>query len=300
MRATLLKAALAVGVGASLCAASADAPATAGAVARPSAEAARAERCPVVDVLAVYTPKAAKRVGGEHRVPSSAQQIATRMNRSLAAGGLCGAIRIVHPYTATGYEGSEEFRAAHTVLKDHSAGLGRQVHEQRARYGADLVTLVVDRAERGGGTADYTPALDSSTDEYAYAVVEADGIGLDSASHEIGHNLGLAHDRTTLAGDTDGSMSVSRNRPYNTGWITEDGKHYTIMAYCPRAGTTAAWISRFSSATETWQGRMAGRRGQRRRTGAARDPADRRRIPRQALTRPPLGASCRMRRLPGA
>lgn len=258
MRATLLKAALAVGVGASLCAASADATATAGVVARPSAEAARAERCPVVDVLAVYTPKAAKRVGGEHRVPSSAQQIATRMNRSLAAGGLCGAIRVVHPYTATGYDGSEEFRAAHTTLKDHSAGLGRQVHEQRARYGADLVTLVVDRAERGGGTADYTPALDSSTDEYAYAVVEADGIGLDSASHEIGHNLGLAHDRTTLAGDTDGSMSVSRNRPYNTGWITEDGKHYTIMAYRSACGDHCRRISRFSSATETWKGRRLG------------------------------------------
>ncbi|MFF8469452.1 M12 family metallo-peptidase [Streptomyces griseus] len=259
MRATLVKAALAVGLGASLCAASADAPASAGAAARPVAESARAVTCPVVDVLAVFTPKAAKRVGGEHRVPSSAQRIATRMNRSLAGGGLCGVIRVVHPYTATGYEGSEEFRAAHSALKDHaSAGLGRQVHEQRARYGADLVTLVVDREERGGGTADYTPELDASTDEYAYAVVEVDGIDLDSASHEIGHNLGLAHDRTTLAGNTDGSMSVSRNRPYNTGWITEDGNHYTIMAYRSACGNHCRRISRFSGATETWKGHRLG------------------------------------------
>ncbi|MEV6476470.1 M12 family metallo-peptidase [Streptomyces sp. NPDC051657] len=258
MRATLLKAALAVGVGASLCAASADAPATTGGATRPAAGAPRAVECPVVDVLAVYTPKAAERAGGKHRVPASAQEIATRMNRSLAAGGLCGVIRVVHPYTATGHEGSEEFRAAHAVLKDHSAGLGRQVHEQRARYGADLVTLVVDREERGGGTADYTPALDGSTDEYAYAVVEVDGIRLDSASHEIGHNLGLAHDRTTLTGNTDGSMSVSRNRPYNTGWITEDGNHYTIMAYRSACGNHCRRISRFSSATETWKGHRLG------------------------------------------
>ncbi len=176
MRATLLKAPLAVGIGASLCAASADLPATAGAAAG------TAPQCPVVDVLAVYTPKAAKQVGGEHRVPASAQRIATRMNWSLVAGGLCGIIRVVHPYTATGYAGSEEFRAAHTTLKNHAAGLGRQVHEQRARYGADLVTLVVDRPQRGGGTADYTPALGSSTDEYAYAVVDVDGIDLDSAT----------------------------------------------------------------------------------------------------------------------
>ncbi|MFE6703151.1 M12 family metallo-peptidase [Streptomyces sp. NPDC057718] len=259
MRATLVKAALAVGIGVSLCAAPADAPATATAAARPAAGVTRAVQCPVVDVLVVHTPKAARRVGGEHRVPASAQRIATRMNRSLAGGGLCGVIRVVHPYTATGYAGSEEFRAAYALLKDHtSAGLGRQVHEQRARYGADLVTLIVDRPERGGGTADYTPALDSSTDEYAYAVVDVDGIDLDSASHEIGHNLGLAHDRTTLAAGADGSMSVSRDRPYNTGWITKDGTRYTIMAYRSACGDHCRRISRFSSATGTWEGHRLG------------------------------------------
>ncbi|PCG87499.1 peptidyl-Asp metallopeptidase [Streptomyces sp. WZ.A104] len=257
MRPPLLKAALAAVGLASLCAASACAPAPA--PPRPATGVAGAARCPVVDVLAVYTPKAAERVGGEHRVPASAQPIATRMNRSLAAGGLCGTIRIVHPYTASGYGGSEEFRAAYAVLKDHaSAGLGRQVHEQRARYGADLVTLVVDRAERGGGTADYTPALDPSTHEYAYSVVDVDGIELDSASHEIGHNLGLAHDRTTLAGNASGSMNVSRTRPYNTGWITEDGNHYTIMAYRSACGDHCRRISRFSGATGTWNGHRLG------------------------------------------
>ncbi|MEV1047830.1 M12 family metallo-peptidase [Streptomyces sp. NPDC049916] len=260
MRPILLKAALTAVIGTALCAAAACAPAPA--PPRPAAGAAGAAasaRCPVVDVLAVYTPEAARRVGGAHRVPASAQRIATRMNRSLAAGGLCGVIRIVHPYTASAYRGSQEFRAAYAVLKDHgTAGLGRDVHERRARYGADLVTLVVDRPERGGGTADYAPALDSTTDEYAYAVVDVDGIELDSASHEIGHNLGLAHDRTTLAGDAGGSMDVSRTRPYNTGWITADGNHYTIMAYRAACGDHCRRISRFSSATGTWNGHRLG------------------------------------------
>ncbi|MET8341129.1 M12 family metallo-peptidase [Streptomyces microflavus] len=255
MRAPLLKAALAVGLAASLC----SAPFFVGrSASAPAAPAAGAVRCPVVDVLTVYTPKAAERLGGEHRVPASAQRIATRMNRSLAADGLCGIIRVVHPYTARSYDGSEEFRAAHAVLKDHASGLGRQVHEQRERYGADLVTLVVERSERGGGTADYTSALDSSTHEYAYAVVEVDGIELDSASHEIGHNLGLAHDRTTLTTDGGGSMNVSRTRPYNTGWITEDGRHYTLMAYRASCGAHCKRISRFSSAEGSWKGHRLG------------------------------------------
>ncbi|MFB8107014.1 MULTISPECIES: M12 family metallo-peptidase [Streptomyces] len=257
MRAPLLKVTLAAGLAASLCAAPFLTDTSASAPAAP-APASGAVRCPVVDVLVVHTPKAAERLGGQHRVPASAQRIATRMNRSLAADGLCGTIRIVHPYTAKEYDGSEEFRAAYAVLKDHTSGLGRQVHEQRERYGADLVTLVVERAERGGGTADYTSALDSSTHEYAYSVVEVDGIELDSASHEIGHNLGLAHDRTTLASDTGGSMNVSRTRPYNTGWITEDGQHYTLMAYRASCGTHCKRISRFSSAKGSWRGHRLG------------------------------------------
>lgn len=255
MRAPLVKATLAFAVAASLCVAPLFADRSASA---PAGTAARAAGCPVVDVLVVHTPKAAQQLGGEHRVPASAQRIATRMNRSLAADGLCGIIRVVHPYTAKGYEGSEEFRAAYAVLKDHTSGLGRQVHEQRARYGADLVTLVVERTERGGGTADYTSALDSSTDEYAYAVVEVDGIELDSASHEIGHNLGLAHDRTTLASDTGGAMNVSRTRPYNTGWVTENRRYYTIMAYRASCGAGCKRISRFSSAEGVWKGHRLG------------------------------------------
>lgn len=215
--------------------------------------------CPVVDVMAVYTPKAAEAVGGPHRVPMSAEEIATRMNESLLASGVCGSIRIVHPYTATGYEGSEEFDAAYTGIREGSdPALGPEARRRREWYGADLVTLVVDASGQGGGTGDYAPRLTSASDAYAYSAVDVQGIALDSASHEIGHNLGLAHDRTTLATGSEGAMEVSSSRPYNTGWITEDHRHYTIMAYRSSCGDDCRRISRFSSAEGTWKGLRLG------------------------------------------
>ncbi|MFD6422881.1 M12 family metallo-peptidase [Streptomyces sp. NPDC060198] len=218
-----------------------------------------ARHCPVVDVLAVYTPKAAAAVGGAHRVQVSAQDIATRMNQSLLASGVCGSIRIVHPYTAKGYEGSDEFDPAYDGLREgDDPALGPEARQRRDRYGADLVTLVVDASGRGGGTGDYTPDLTASSDAYAYAVVDVQGIALDSASHEIGHNLGLAHDRTALADGSEGAMEVSSTRPYNTGWVTEDREYYTIMAYRSSCGDGCRRVSRFSSAEGTWKGRRLG------------------------------------------
>ncbi|MCX4967757.1 zinc-dependent metalloprotease [Streptomyces sp. NBC_00654] len=254
MKSTLLKTTLVVSLGASLYAAPSFDAAPQAAPTRHAAA-----RCPVVDVLAVYTPKAAARVGGVHRVAASAQQIAIRMNRSLRESGVCGAIRIVHPYTATGYDGPEQFHAAYRALKDRTnSALGREADERRGRYGADLVTLMVDPPERGGGTADYAAALDSTSDEYAYSVADVDGIALDSVSHEIGHNLGLAHDRVTIEENAHGSMDVSHTRPYNTGWVTEDRKYYTIMAYRSSCGDGCERISRFSSAQGAWRGRRLG------------------------------------------
>lgn len=96
--------------------------------------------------------------------------------------------------------------------------------------------------------------------------------------HELGHNMGLEHDRYTL-------RSPSSVLPYNYGYVNqqafaagapESARWMTIMAYgtqCGRAGYTCDWIRRFSNPNQTWLGDPLGVPGDER-MAAVGGPAD--------------------------
>jgi hypothetical protein len=225
--------------------------------ASPVAAAVRAP-CPRIDVLGIYTTKATQAVGGKYRISFASRAIAKRMNRSLKHSGVCGKVRFVTSYTAASYTGPETFASAYRHLKDpQDRMLGAQAHRLRDQYGADLVVLLIDQEQQGGGKGDYTATLSRASDEFAYSVADVEGIDRDSVSHEWGHNLGLAHDRYTISADPVGRMRISTTRPYNTGWITPDGKYRTIMAYQRSCGSCKQ-VSRFANPEQTYEGQPLG------------------------------------------
>lgn len=144
----------------------------------------------------------------------------------------------------------------------------------RDQYGADLVSLVrgFQDPEHGGCGIAWLigggqTGISSSDEYFGYSVV-SDGtdVGTDGKSyycldetlaHEMGHNMGAAHDRETSKG-SDGVLNASDYGvfPYSFGYKTTatTGNFYTVMAY----GDTGQRIYRiFSDPRSTFCGGLS-------------------------------------------
>ena len=133
----------------------------------------------VVDILVVWTPDAEDEYGGEAQVLSRIELLIAYTNDAFERSGAFVALNLV---------GAEKVDYAET--DSDSTDLGRliepddghmdDVHEQRDALGADLVYLLTSRRGRGRASGPF------STGGYSGGLVFA---------HEVGHNLGLWHDR---------------------------------------------------------------------------------------------------------
>ena len=73
---------------------------------------------------------------------------------------------------------------------------------------------------------------------FGFAVVNAEQtfcIPMHTASHEVGHVMGLRHGRETTK-EVDGNPTVFPNTQYNFGFISDPGLFYDIMAYQQSCG----------------------------------------------------------------
>lgn len=212
---------------------------------------------PTVDLLLGYTPGFVTMMGGSSQAQTRLNHLVTVGNQALANSQIAANLRLVGTlqvnYTDTGSNDS-----ALNALTGSDGGAPvtvpaalRPLREERERLGADLVSLVrrFRNADHegcgiawliGGGRT----AISAGHEAYGYSVIsDSNGtLGADGGHfcrdetlvHELGHNLGAAHDVEAARGD-DGTLDNGDygRYDYSFGYKTNaaNGNFYTVMAY---------------------------------------------------------------------
>lgn len=208
----------------------------------------RADDGTVIDVMAVYTPAAAAMLGGDAAARLAIEAAAALANVSYENSGVNFRIRLVHvariDYVETG-TGTDLSR-----LRNTSDGHMDIVHQWRNQYAADLVALIPGTAAANRsycGIASlplFLPAPSS-----AFSVTEALCISDITFVHELGHNMGKAHDHANA------SFAV---HPYAFGYQDPStgpgdyGDWVTVMAYSDGGECPSTYIPGECPAIAYW------------------------------------------------
>ncbi|MGH3804589.1 MAG: zinc-dependent metalloprotease family protein, partial [Pseudonocardiaceae bacterium] len=169
-------------------------------------------------------------------------------------------IDIIGTYN-TNYQGDNTSSVMHAKMNNpQDPELGSGAADLRQRYGVDLVTIVnsVDSGQSSG--QGNLPQRGIFNAKEAFSVVDVNSLtGWYNLGHEIGHNLGLFHDRRTLNGQVpDGSWMNSLNTRYGTGWITPNEEFHTLMAYSSSCLKQCSAVNQYSNTENTVNGQPLG------------------------------------------
>ena len=201
-----------------------------------------------IDVAVLYTP-AARAASGS--IEAVIDLMVAETNQAFQTSGVHQRIELVErsevPYTEAGDSQVDLNR-----LRNPSDGYMDEVHALRDRVGADLVHLIVNELE--------TDFCGRANIQGPFGVTGR-RCGGRTFAHELGHNLGLRHDRYRVRHHESGPY------PHPAyGYVNQQGllpsassssRWRTIMSYpaqCDDDGFFCTQLLRFSNPRQTWRG----------------------------------------------
>lgn len=198
-----------------------------------------------IDVMILYTEGLAARLGGN--LEARVQHLVDLTNTAYTNSMVDMELRLVHSDVVT-YSDDTDIGDALTEFTNNG-GIFSDVEALRDQYGADQVTLLRNLRPQGGlitcGIAWLVRSSGTQGGRSAYAVVD-DHFSqcFDLAyAHEVGHNLGLAHDRATQD-EFDGSGG---KYSYSNGYQEIGGNFVTVMGYDFTGICPCGYIPNFSN-----------------------------------------------------
>ena len=209
-----------------------------------------------IDVMVVYTPLAKHREGGRAAIEALIDLFVAETNQAYVNSGVTHRIRLVLreevDYTKDG--GSS---IALNRLRNGSDGHMDHVHERRDMYGADLVHIVVGRSDVCG-RANFNRGESPAEDEASGFGLTVSWCGGLTFAHELGHNMGLLHDRYELGVPRTGSHYGYVNQRMFEPGAPESARWRTIMAYSIQCREVAEYycerIGYFSNPENNYNG----------------------------------------------
>ena len=198
-----------------------------------------------IDLAVFYTPRARESAGGSNAIETEIDLMVAETNRAYRDSGVDQRAALV-AVAEVDYTESSSLSTDRRRLRHTSDGHMDGIHTVRDQNAADIVVLV----QSGMGASAYvmntisTEAEDQAFANVSIASTRIYGGGVTFA-HELGHIMGLRHDRFIECG-TDGCSSVSvasASLPYAYGYVNQ-------RAFDPGAATSTRWRSIMSYDTQ--------------------------------------------------
>ena len=220
-----------------------------------------------LDVLVVYSAAARRYAGGQTAIENLIELNVSTINQIYGESNASPRLRLVHTEEVDYQEHSHGgFPYMRNALFDAQGGDISNLHDLRDQYGADLVSFFI-RRETGSGIAGiaYLPWFGlheegiAAFGDYGFSVIAVQSSeDATIMAHELGHNQGNNHDRTTIINQGyDPVDSADRTTPYAFGYIEPSRHFHTVMAY-PQSCNNCYRLPRFSNPDGRYGGRATG------------------------------------------